>query len=161
MDTDVIRTKQDSIARCIGRIQSKADLSFEALLEDYDAQDVITLNLERAVQQACDIAAMILAETTEPPADTMRGAFESLQRIQALSGDTAGRMIKAVGFRNTVVHTYQQIDWAIVYSITHEHLSDFKTFVREIDCYIERQTKLQEAEDKAKTALPVESKPLI
>lgn len=97
MDTDVIRTKQDSIARCIGRIQSKADLSFEALLEDYDAQDVITLNLERA----------------------------------------------------------------IVYSITHEHLSDFKTFVREIDCYIERQTKLQEAEDKAKTALPVESKPLI
>jgi uncharacterized protein YutE (UPF0331/DUF86 family) len=136
MDIDVIRSKQDSIARCIGRIQSKEDLSYEALLEDYDAQDVITLNLERAVQQACDIAAMILAETTEPPADTMREAFESLKRIRALSGDTAARMMKAVGFRNIVVHTYRQIDWAIVYCIMHEHLDDFKTFVREIDDYL-------------------------
>ncbi len=114
------------------------------MLEDYDAQDVITLNLERAVQQACDIAAMILADTAEPPADTMRGAFESLQRIEALSGATAGRMMKAVGFRNTAVHAYQQIDWEIVHKITHEHLQDFSTFVREIDGYIEnRQGKKQ------------------
>lgn len=143
MDIDVIRTKQDSIARCIGRIQSKADLSYEALLEDYDAQDVITLNLERAVQQACDIAAMILAETTERPADTMRGAFDALRRIKALSSETAGRMMKAVGFRNTAVHTYQQIDWAIVHSITHEHLQNFSTFVREIDGYIENSQREQ------------------
>lgn len=136
MDTDIIRSKQDSIARCMGRIETKVDLSYEALLEDYDAQDVIALNLERAVQQACDIAAMILAETTEPPADTMRGAFQSLQRVQVLSGDTAGRMMKAVGFRNTVVHAYQEIDWAIVYSIIHHHLTDFKTFVREVDVYL-------------------------
>lgn len=144
MDIDVIRAKQDSIARCIGRIQSKAALSYEALLEDYDAQDVITLNLERAVQQACDIAAMILAETTEPPADTMRGAFDSLQRIHALSGDTAGRMMKAVGFRNTAVHAYQPIDWAIVHSITHEHLQDFSTFLREIDNFIENRQREQD-----------------
>lgn len=69
-DIDIIRAKQDSIARCIGRIQSKANLSYEQLLEDYDAQDVITLNLERSVQQACDIEAMILAHSTEPPIDT-------------------------------------------------------------------------------------------
>lgn len=139
MDIEIIRVKQDSIARCIGRIQSKSELSYETFLEDYDAQDVITLNLERAVQQACDIAAMILAETTEPPVDTMRGAFEALRRIQALSDDTADRMMKAVGFRNTAVHAYQQIDWAIVFRITHEHLTDFSTFVREIDRYIEQQ----------------------
>jgi uncharacterized protein YutE (UPF0331/DUF86 family) len=147
MDIEVIRAKQDSIARCIGRIQSKADLSYEELLEDYDAQDVITLNLERAVQQACDIAAMILADTTEPPADTMRGAFESLQRIQALSGETAGRMMKAVGFRNTAVHAYQQIDWTIVHKITHERLNDFSTFVREIDQYIDKTEQTEKPAD--------------
>jgi len=141
MDIEIIRSKQDSIARCVSRIQSKTDLSYEALLEDYDAQDVITLNLERAVQQACDIAAMILADTTEQPADTMRGAFDALRRIRVLSNDTAHRMMKSVGFRNTAVHTYQEIDWAIVHNITHEHLQDFSTFVREIDQYIENTRK--------------------
>ncbi len=36
MDIEVIRAKQDSIARCVGRIHSKADLSYEELLEDRD-----------------------------------------------------------------------------------------------------------------------------
>ena len=138
MDIEIIRGKQDSIARCIARIETKSDLSYEGLLEDYDAQDVITLNLERAVQQACDIAAMILADTNEPVADTMRAAFATLARIQALSENTAEHMMKAVGFRNIAVHVYQEIDWAIVYSIVHERLNDFRHFVREIDQYLQR-----------------------
>lgn len=117
MDIDVIRAKQDGIARCITRIQSKAHLSYEELLEDYDAQDVITLNLERAVQQACDIAAMILADTAVTPSDTMRGAFRALNRLTLLSDTTTERMTKAVGFRNIAVHTYHEIDWEVVYSI--------------------------------------------
>ncbi len=133
MDTDLIRIKQDSIARCIGRIRTKSDLSYEALLDDYDAQDVITLNLERAIQQACDIALIILAEGNEPVPESMRGAFEALRRLDVLTPETANRMMKAVGFRNTAVHAYQQIDWAIVYSIINERLPDFSAFVREID----------------------------
>ena len=102
MDIEIIRSKQDSIARCIARIETKRDLSYDALLEDYDAQDVICLNLERAVQQACDIAAMILAETTEPVAETMRAAFAALYRIQVLSKNTSDRMMKAVGFSSLI-----------------------------------------------------------
>ena len=137
MDIDIMRSKQDSIARCIARIETKSELSYEALLEDYDAQDVITLNLERAVQQACDIAAMILAETSESVPDTMRAAFAALQRIQVLSQTTAEHMMKAVGFRNIAVHVYQEIDWAIVYSIVHERLKDFRDYIREIDQYLQ------------------------
>ncbi len=138
MDIEIIRGKQDSIARCIARIETKKALTYEALLEDYDAQDVITLNLERAVQQACDIAAMILAETNEPVSDTMRAAFATLQRIQVLSQITAEHMMKAVGFRNIAVHVYQEIDWAIVYSIVHERLNDFRDFIREVDQFLQR-----------------------
>ena len=136
METNIIRSKQDSIARCIARIETKKQISYEDLLEDYDAQDVITLNLERAVQQACDIAAMLLAESNAPVPDTMRAAFASLQHMQALSQNTANRMMKAVGFRNIAVHVYQDIDWSIVYSIVHERLDDFRAFVREIDHYL-------------------------
>lgn len=133
MDIELIRIKQDSIARCIGRIRTKSDLSLEALLDDYDAQDVITLNLERAIQQACDIGLILLSDANEPVPGTMRETFAALRRCGVLTTETADHMMKAVGFRNTAVHAYQQIDWGIVYSIINERLPDFSDFVREID----------------------------
>ena len=138
MDLDVIRAKQDSIVRCIQRISTKKHLSDSALLDDYDAQDVVVLNLERAVQLSVDIAMHVLAETNEPVPDNMRAAFAALQRIGALSVDTAQHMAKAAGFRNIAVHAYRQIDWDIVRSIMQERLDDFTQFIRELDDYLAR-----------------------
>ncbi|MDA0578640.1 MAG: DUF86 domain-containing protein [Verrucomicrobia bacterium] len=140
MDLELVRSKQDSIVRSLGRIQSKRDLTVKALLEDYDAQDVIVLNLERAVQQAVDIAMHLLADTTEPAPESMRDAFDALRRIGALTPYTAERMSKAVGFRNTAVHAYQELDWAIVQSIVSTRLSDFRDFIKEIDVFLKRSS---------------------
>jgi uncharacterized protein YutE (UPF0331/DUF86 family) len=41
-------------------------------------------------------------------------------------------MAKSVGFRNTAVHAYQEIDWNIVYCIITEHLDDFRDFAQQI-----------------------------
>lgn len=141
MDIDLIRAKEDSIARCVARVRSKAGLTHEQLLDDYDAQDVIVLNLERAVQQAVDIATHILAETDAPVPESMRDSFAGLRRIGALTAETADRMMKAVGFRNTAVHAYQAVDWTIVSSIVADRLSDFSDYVAEIDVYLEKLPK--------------------
>jgi uncharacterized protein YutE (UPF0331/DUF86 family) len=39
---------------------------------------------------------------------------------------------KAVGFRNIVVHNYQEIDWEIVFNICHHKLDDFRAFAQAI-----------------------------
>ena len=44
----------------------------------------------------------------------------------------AERMAKAVGFRNTAVHAYQEIDWQIVFIIITKHLGDFREFARQV-----------------------------
>ena len=36
--------------------------------------------------------------------------------------------IKMIGFRNTLVHDYADIDYSIVYRILHDHLDDLKKF---------------------------------
>ncbi len=136
MDLDLIRAKQDSIVRCVERVRSKSGMSIADLVADYDAQDVIVLNLERAVQQAVDIAAHLLADTTEPVPESMRETFDILARIGTLTTDTADRMKKAVGFRNTAVHAYRAIDWDIVHHIVAERLDDFQAFIREVDTAI-------------------------
>jgi uncharacterized protein YutE (UPF0331/DUF86 family) len=65
----------------------------------------------------------------------MAQTFRVLERADCLGHDVAERMTKAVGFRNTAVHAYQEIDWQIVYAIITKHLGDFREFARQIlDC---------------------------
>ena len=140
MDRDLVRAKQDSIVRCIERIRTKSDMSYAALLEDYDAQDVVVLNLELAVQQAVDIALHLLADGQTPVPGSMREAFAELEQAGVLSPEVAERMQRAVGFRNTAVHAYQKIEWAIVHAIITKHLTDFIGFLRDIDRHLEEES---------------------
>ena len=132
MDKDVVLNKLESLRRCLQRIQDKTPASHDLLIEDYDLQDIITLNLERSVQQCVDIGLHIISDLEVPVPETMAKTFVTLEQAGCLEGVVAKRMIKAVGFRNTAVHAYQEIDWLIVYRIITEHLDDFRDFARQI-----------------------------
>ena len=54
----------------------------------------------------------------------------------AIRAGTAERMRKAVGFRNTAVHAYQELDWEVVHDIVTRRLGDFADFVREIEASV-------------------------
>ena len=132
MDKDVILKKLESLSRCIDRIESKNPHSLDVLEEDMDLQDVIVLNLERAVQMCVDIGMHILSSRKLILPDTMADTFTVLLKEGMISELTSERMIKAVGFRNTAVHAYQSIDWMIVDKIINAHLGDFRQFTKEI-----------------------------
>jgi uncharacterized protein YutE (UPF0331/DUF86 family) len=61
MDNDVIANKIERIRRCITRVELKCPGSANQLAEDYDLQDIISVNLERAIQSCVDIATHIIA----------------------------------------------------------------------------------------------------
>lgn len=128
----LVMRKIESLQRCLKRIEEKIPLSAPALASDLDAQDIISVNLERAVQQCVDAAMIVLSEADEPVPATMSEAFEALAAAGVVSPETAGRMSKAVGFRTIAVHAYRKIDWGIVWKIITEHLDDFRRFAREI-----------------------------
>lgn len=128
----ILLTKLDSLHRCIRRLADKTPDTPEALTRNYDLQDIITLNLERAVQSCVDIAAHILANLEVPPPSTMAESFEKLYEMNIICEETKGRMIKAVGFRNVAVHEYQRINWQIVFRILSEHLVDFESYARQV-----------------------------
>jgi len=132
MDKDVVLNKLESLRRCVTRIQDKVPASSVLLRENYDLQDIIVLNLERAVQACVDIGLHLISERELPVPDTMAETFNRLKRAGIIDENTAMRMGKAVGFRNTAVHAYQEIDWEIVYRIVTEHLGDFRDFSRQV-----------------------------
>ena len=125
MDRDVVTAKLESLRHCVERVRTRTPASVEGLNSCYDAQDIICLNLERAVQACVDIAAHIVSDTECTVPDSMAGTFDALERQGVLSRDLTERMRRAVGFRNISVHAYQTLDWEIVYSIATERLGDF------------------------------------
>ena len=115
MDIDLILTKIESLRKCISRIEQKRPDNPDKLNSDIDLQDIISLNLERAVQQCVDIASIIISDTEAAPPPTMASSFTALAENRIIDQILSERLSKAVGFRNIAVHEYNKIDWNIVY----------------------------------------------
>lgn len=130
MDRDVVEQKLESLRRCLRRIESKCPTEAATLAADMDLQDIVSLNLSRAVQISVDIGAHLIAGMEVPPPDTMGQTFEILAQQGVLNQELASSLKKAVGFRNIAVHSYENINWAIVHSIVKYHLADFSAFAK-------------------------------
>lgn len=133
MDRRLIEEKLESLRRCVERVRERCPRDAEALANDPDAQDIVALNLIRAVQGSVDIAATLLADSKLPAPDTMGAAFDGLAELGAIEPELAARLKAAVGFRNIAVHSYQSIDWAIVHSLCTERLDDFRDLAAAVE----------------------------
>ncbi len=128
-ERDVLDAKVESIRRCIERIEAKAPGSVRELENDYDAQDIISVNLQRAVQLCVDLGAYLIAMRGWPAPRTMADTFTVLARMEVLEDDLADRLRRAVAFRNISVHEYESVDWHLVYRLVTERLGDFRSYV--------------------------------
>jgi len=132
MDPDIVRNKLESLHRCLSRIADKNPETVRDLEDDIDAQDILVLNLERAVQICVDIGSHVLADTADGGIGSMASVFTSLAKGGIIADPLAKRLAKAVGFRNIAVHEYSELDWAIVHAIAKNGIEDFKEFGRDI-----------------------------
>lgn len=129
---DVVFAKMESLRHCLGRINEKTPESAFELLEDYDLQDIISVNLERAVQCSVDIAAHIISCSDKAAPDSMGQAFRTLHQIEVIDQNVSDKLVASVGFRNVAVHSYKEIDWDIVFSIITREIDVFKVFMKQV-----------------------------
>ncbi len=135
MDTLVLAQKLESLRRCVQRVEEKCPPQSDALAGDPDLQDIVVLNLTRAVQLCVDIASHIISSSNEISPVTMGEAFTTLEKLGVLDSTTTLSLRKAVGFRNIAVHNYEAINWEIVYNICRRQLQDFRQFARCVVVY--------------------------
>lgn len=131
IEQDVIFAKIGNIQNCLRRIQQTTNLDPNRL-DNFDAQDIFALNLQRAVQAAIDLAAHIVASEGLGLPDSLRDHFRLLQQAGIISPALTEKMIAMVGFRNIAVHNYQKLDLDILKSILQHNLGDLETFCRAI-----------------------------
>ena len=138
MKRQVVDARLDSLGHCIARIESKKPFTLEQLQKDFDLQDIVSVNLERAVQSAVDIALLVIAELPNVSApQSMVAAFDRLWQQDVVRDHAlVERLKKAVGFRNILVHEYAAVDWQIVHAVAHKGLGDLQAFGAVIDAWL-------------------------
>ena len=132
MDKEVLQAKLEALIRCVHRIKSQNIPSLEELQSNFDKQDIIILNLQRAVQICVDIGNHILLDYRTQTPSTMSETFNYLAENKIISEENSVQLSHAVGFRNIAVHQYENIDCKIIYAILTSHLDDFKDFATSI-----------------------------
>ena len=135
MDKALVLKKLEALRKCIERIEARRPADPATLRKDYDLQDIITVNLERAVHVCVDLAAHLISDSARPSPETMSECFVELRAMKVLDGGLSARLQKAVGFRNIAVHEYQEIDWDIVFSIATRNLDDFRAYAAAVLAY--------------------------
>lgn len=125
VDFDVVTAKIAAIDRCLARIAEVRGERRAALLA-VDVADITTLNLQRAVQAAIDLASHVAATEGYGLPDTAAGVFTLLAERGIVDEELAARLRRMVGFRNIAIHDYQALDPEIVESIVERHLGDLR-----------------------------------
>jgi len=127
MTTDVLLAKLGSIQRCLHRIRTVTH-GDPSRVHDLDTQEIVVLNLQRAIQAALDLAAHVIAARGWGLPDSLKRHFTMLEQEGAISGDLARRLEAMAGLRNIAVHDYDTLSPDILERIVAERLGDLEEF---------------------------------
>ncbi len=129
---EVLYRKISAAERHLGRIREKQVVGLAEFLEDLDRQESLLFNLQMAIQNCIDIASHIVNEEGLGIAGSINELFYLLEERRILDRDLTERMVRAVGFRNLLVHEYGKVDLDIVYRVAQHDTRDLELFIKTI-----------------------------
>ncbi len=129
MIDDVVLNKKESIERCIRQIRRYyAEPSELPFTDDFLKQDAIALNLQRAAEQCIDLANHVVRVKRLGIPKQSREGFGMLRAAGIISDPLARNLEAMVGFRNVLVHDYQNLDLNVMQDVLEYKLDDFIEF---------------------------------
>ncbi len=139
VDTDVVDAWLRELSRRLRRVAAKKPASIKALAADEDLQDILTRNLELAIQACIDIAFHLCGAHGKVPTSAAE-AFAQLAKFELIERALAQRLQRAVGFRNVLVHEYTEVDWMIVMRVIRTDTRDLAAFGKAVLKMLEDRT---------------------
>lgn len=127
VDIEVLDARLRELSRRLRRVAAKKPVSIKALATDEDMQDILSRNLELAIQSCIDIAFHLCGAHGKVPTSAA-DAFAQLAQFELIERGLAQRLQRAVGFRNVLVHEYTAVDWKIVMRVIRTDTRDLAAF---------------------------------
>ncbi len=131
---NIVLNKAAIIERSLRRM--KEEYSFNPKLDNYTHIDAMILNIERACQAAIDLAQHLVAVNRFGMPQTSADAFILLEKAEIISEKSAKAMIRMTGFRNVVIHQYQELEMDIIRSIAENEYKALIEFCGELGVHV-------------------------
>lgn len=135
MTSDVALGKLAAIERCLERIRVVTGGNPERV-DDLDVEEIVVLNLQRAIQATIDLSAHLISGRSWGLPDSLKAHFSILADQRVISPDLASHLRAMVGFRNIAVHDYERLDREILKGILRERLVDLEAFAGAIKSFV-------------------------
>lgn len=129
-DPALLAKKLALIETCVQDLRTIARPA--AIREDVREQRFVEHTLQIAIQAALDAASHIVSDERLGEPETNRELFDLLARAGFVSVNLASSLRNMAGFRNVIVHGYQDVDLAVVEDVLRNHLDDLLAFVAAI-----------------------------
>lgn len=132
VDKDLILAKAGSVKSHLNRVIEKRNVDLDSFIKDIDRQESILFNIQTAVQNCIDIAAHIISEESFGVPGSTTEMLYILEKNGYLDNDLTQKMVKAVGFRNLIVHEYGKIELEQAYEIAQNDINDLNEYLKAI-----------------------------
>jgi uncharacterized protein YutE (UPF0331/DUF86 family) len=126
-DAALIAKKLALIESCLSDLHRLARP--ERLAADVREQRFVEHTLQIAIQAALDVASHIVSDRRLGEPRTHRELFDLLQRDGWLDEALTLTLRNMAGFRNILVHGYDDVDLGVVQDVLAHHLDDLSAFV--------------------------------
>jgi uncharacterized protein YutE (UPF0331/DUF86 family) len=126
-DPALVAKKLAFIETCVQELRTLARP--ERIADDLREERFVEHTLQLAIQAALDVGSHVVSDERLGEPETSRDVFRLLGRAAVVPSDLAARLERMTGFRNVVVHLYQDVDLAIVRDAVENRLGDLLEFV--------------------------------
>jgi uncharacterized protein YutE (UPF0331/DUF86 family) len=131
---DVALGKLATIERCLQRIRTVTGGDADRV-DDIDVEEIVVLNLQRAIQASIDLAAHLISGKGWGLPDSLKAHFQILADQKVISPGLASHLRAMTGFRNIAVHDYERLDRNVLKGILRERLGDLAAFASEVKAF--------------------------
>lgn len=129
-DPALVAKKLAFIETCVRELRTLARP--EEIARDVREERFVEHTLQLAIQAALDVGSHMLSDDRLGEPETARDVFRLLAKAGALDPSLAARLERMAGFRNVVVHLYQDVDLGIVRDVVENHLGDLLELVEAV-----------------------------
>lgn len=142
LDKKFVVHKIELIREGLTKLKFFKDLTFEEIAKDWLKYHALKNIFMEMIGRALDINQHFIAELAPPemeaPLDYTQ-TFLKLWELEILPKEFVKEIAKSAGFRNAIVHGYNQLDKHIVYKTVSEAISQYTKYCDYILKFLKKQ----------------------
>ena len=123
---EVIRKRLNRLDEYLGILTGLQRYTLEEFMEDPEHYGSTERFLHLAIEAANDMGNHVISEMELGIVNWYSDIPQLMAEKEYISDDLKERWIRMIGFRNTLVHEYIDIDRRIVFDILHNNLKDLE-----------------------------------